>query len=104
MVEEFTRVLQSLAQSCKFGAPKNELTRNQLVLGIRDRHLSEHLQQDAELALEKAISMGQNSEVVKGQQSLICRKEAVLRITWDVVVSTKYKSADILTYSGPATG
>ncbi|XP_064475528.1 uncharacterized protein K02A2.6-like [Ornithodoros turicata] len=70
-VEEFVKELHSLAEFCDFGPLKDELIRDRIVVGLRDRALSERLQLDASLTLEKAVSMARNSETVKGQQSLI---------------------------------
>jgi hypothetical protein len=46
--------LYRLAQSCEYGELAEEMFRAHLVVGIRDAALSERLQLDAELTLEKA--------------------------------------------------
>ena len=46
----------------------SEMIHDKLVIGIRDRHLSEHLQLDSELTLEKAKRAICQSGAVQGQQ------------------------------------
>ena len=43
------------------------MIRDQIVVGIRDAKLSEKMQMDANLTLEKAITMALQSESVKNQ-------------------------------------
>ena len=47
-------MVYSLAEHCKFTALKEELIQDRLIVGIRDTALSEHLQMDPSLTLEKA--------------------------------------------------
>ena len=44
---------------------KEELVRDRLVVGIRDHALSEHLQMEAELTLDKAKRLIRQREAVK---------------------------------------
>ena len=53
-MEQFITSLYSLAEHCEYGEMKDEIIRDCIVVGIRDRPLSEQLQLDAELTLEKA--------------------------------------------------
>ena len=53
-MEQFITSLYSLAEHCEYGEMKDETIRDCIVVGIRDRPLSEQLQLDAELTLEKA--------------------------------------------------
>ena len=46
--------LYSLAENCEYGMLKSEMIRDRLVVGIRDSALSQRLQLNAELTLEKA--------------------------------------------------
>jgi hypothetical protein len=48
-----------------------QLIRDLIVVGIRDDKLSEKMQLDPDLTLEKAISLARQSEAVKKQQPLI---------------------------------
>lgn len=70
-IEEFVTDLHRLAASCDFGSLKDELIRDRLVVGLRDKNLSEKLQLDANLTLEKAVNTARQSEAVKGQQSVL---------------------------------
>ena len=55
-----------LAEHCNFDK-KSEQIRDRLVIGIRDKGVSEKLQFRADLTLETAIQVARNSELVKGQ-------------------------------------
>jgi len=47
------------------------MVRDRIVVGIRDSNLSEKLQMDSKLTLEKAISMARCNESVKQQQTTV---------------------------------
>ena len=47
------------------------MIRDRLVVGLRDAALSEKLQMDSELSLEKSLSMARQREAVKKQQSVV---------------------------------
>ena len=51
---QFIMEVHRLAESCKFGTMKDELVRDRLVVGIHDNSLSEHLQMEPELTLDKS--------------------------------------------------
>ena len=53
-VEQIITEVHRLAENCKFGPMKDELIWDYLVVGICDSTLSERLQMEAELTLEKA--------------------------------------------------
>ena len=53
-VEQFVASLYNLAVDYNFGELKDELIRDRIVVGIRDASLSERLQMDPELTLEKS--------------------------------------------------
>ena len=65
-VEAFVRCLHEIAEHCQFN-DKSEQIRDRLVIGIRDKDVSEKLQLRADLTLEKAIEIARNSELVKSQ-------------------------------------
>ena len=52
--EQYIMALYGLAANCEYGTFESEMIRDRLVVGIRDTVLSEKLQLDAELTLEKA--------------------------------------------------
>ena len=53
-VEQYITSLYTLSDSCEFGELREAMIRDRIVVGIRDRALSERLQMDSDLALEKA--------------------------------------------------
>ena len=72
-VEQYISELYSLAENCEYGAKKDEMIRDRLVVGILDCALSEHLQLNPELTLENAKTKRaarQKEAVQEQQQSL----------------------------------
>ena len=69
--EQFIASLYNLASDCNFGDLKNELIRDRIVVGIRDTSLSERLQMDPELTLEKAKTLVCQREAVRKQQQTL---------------------------------
>ena len=67
-VEEFIYSVHTLAQYCLYGNLHDEMVRDRIVVGIRDASLSQKLQMDPELTLEKATKMVRESEAIKKQQ------------------------------------
>ncbi|UYV83251.1 hypothetical protein LAZ67_23000294 [Cordylochernes scorpioides] len=67
-VEEFITNLYVLAENCNYGILKEEMIRDRLVVGVKNFNLSEKLQLESELTLEKAIQIVRQSESVKNQQ------------------------------------
>ena len=65
--EQYIMELYKLAQSCEYGDLTTEMIRDRLV-GISDRALSERLQLDADLTLEKAKKMVRQREAVHEQE------------------------------------
>ena len=68
-VAAFINDLYVLVEHCGFGDLQDEMIRDRLVVGLRDSKLSERLQLDADLTLEKAITITRQSETVHNQQS-----------------------------------
>ena len=69
--EEYITALYKLAVNCDYRALKLEMIRDQLVGGIWDTSLSERLQMDAELMLEKAKKVVRQREAVHDQQKVL---------------------------------
>uniref|UniRef100_A0A3Q1GR83 Retrotransposon gag domain-containing protein n=1 Tax=Acanthochromis polyacanthus TaxID=80966 RepID=A0A3Q1GR83_9TELE len=67
-VDSFVTARYALAEHCNYGLLHAELLRNRLIVGLLDKRLSERMQLDADLTLEKAIRMARQSEEVKKQQ------------------------------------
>ena len=68
--EQFITSLYSLADNCAYGDLKDDLIRDRIVVGICDNALSERLQLDPELTLEKAKKIVRQCEAVQEQQIL----------------------------------
>ena len=66
--EQYITCLYSLIETCEYGTFKEEMLRDRLVVGIRDAALSQKLQMDAELTLEKAKKSIRQKEAVHEQQ------------------------------------
>ena len=70
-VDTFITDLYTLAVHCQYGELHDELIRDNLVVGIHDETLSEKLQLDAKLTLDKAVTAVHQSEAIKSQQSTV---------------------------------
>ena len=69
--DSFITALHVLADYCDYGALHDDLIRDRIVVGLRDRKLSEKLQLDPKLSLESAILMARQNETVKKQQPVV---------------------------------
>ena len=67
-VEQFITSQYNLAENCEYGGMKGEMIRDRIVVGIHDKALSEQLQLDAELTLEKAKKRVRQREAIQEQQ------------------------------------
>ncbi|GBM37649.1 hypothetical protein AVEN_132093-1 [Araneus ventricosus] len=75
-VNTFITALYTLSEHCEYGVLHDELIRDRIVVGIRDKNLSEKLQLDADLTLPKVIERVRLSEVVKEQQGNLIEKDS----------------------------
>ena len=91
-VDSFITDLYTLAKFCVFGDLHDELIRDRIVVGIRDKNLSERLQLESELTLSKAINAVRQKEVVKKQQNLMSFKAFSAQPTVDAVKSSKQRN------------
>lgn len=66
--ETYIREILKLAESCDFKDMREELVRDRLVVGIKDKKLSEELQQDPDLSLDKAMQKIKLREQTKQEQ------------------------------------
>ena len=64
-MDSFITALHKLAEHCGYGNLNDEMIRDRLVVGLGDSKLSEKLQLDPELTLEKAITQVRQAETVK---------------------------------------
>ena len=69
--DSFITALYCLAEHCGYGELYSEMIHDRLVVGLRDKKLSEQLQMDPELTLEKAVTRVRQSELVKKQQDIL---------------------------------
>ena len=69
--EQYIMELYKLAEDCEYGAMKEEMICDRLVVGIRDKVLSERLQLDPKLTLESAKKAVRQREAVKEQQQTL---------------------------------
>ena len=67
-IEEYIRALYELSEHANF-PNKEDCIRNRLVLGVRDKELSEKLQLKADLSLKEAITTARQYETVKHELS-----------------------------------
>ena len=70
-IDSFITALHCLTEYCGYGELHDEMIRDRLVVGLCDASLSERLQMDAVLTLEKAITVARQSEAVKKQQAVV---------------------------------
>ena len=70
-VIDFIESRYTLAGTCQFGALKDELIRDRIVVGIRNAVLSQKLMQDDTLTLDKAVKQAKPSELVKEHHEIL---------------------------------
>lgn len=64
-VDSFITDLHRLAEFCEYGDLHDQLVHDRIVVGLRDTKLTEKLEMDSELTLEKAVINAQQSEAIK---------------------------------------
>ena len=69
--DSFVTDLYALAESCSYGGLHDEMICDRIEVGIRDRGLSEKLQLQPDLDLEKAVTQVLQAEALKRQQPLL---------------------------------
>ena len=70
-VDDFIADLLCLAEHCTYGELREEMIRDRLVVGLLDATLSEEMQLDAELMLDKALTMAHQTEAIRQQQPVV---------------------------------
>ena len=70
-MDSLITALHVLADYCDYGALHDDLIRYRIVVGLRDRKLSEKLQLDPKLSLESVILMARQNATVEKQQSVV---------------------------------
>ena len=69
--EQYIVELYNLVEHCNYGTLTSEMIRDRLVVGIQDASLSQRLQLDPELTLEKAKKLVRQREAVQEQQQML---------------------------------
>ena len=67
-VHTFITALYSLAEKCNFGSLYNDMIRDRIIVGIKVVKLSERMQLDESLTLERVATMIRQTEQVRKQQ------------------------------------
>ena len=75
-VDSFITDLYFLVEHCNYKDFQDEMIRDRLVVGLRDATLSEKLQLDSKLTLEKAVMKVRQAEAVRQQQPIVRGDEA----------------------------
>lgn len=78
-VDSFITALHKLADQCEYGQLKDDLIRDQLILGMNDKRTSEKLQLQSKLTLANAITIARQAEI-QGQHSQILWREKQVNI------------------------
>uniref|UniRef100_A0A1A7XJR7 ribonuclease H n=2 Tax=Iconisemion striatum TaxID=60296 RepID=A0A1A7XJR7_9TELE len=78
-VDAFVTALHALAEHCNYGSLHDELIRDRIVVGLADTRLSERMQMEKELDLEKAVYMARQSEEIKKQQTALRSDSSALQ-------------------------
>lgn len=79
--EEYITALYGLVESCEYGALKEEMLRDRLVVGIRDSTVSQKLQMNAKLTLEEAKKEIRQREAVREQSKQL--RTVVTTAAWE---------------------
>lgn len=66
-VKAFVRGLYELSEHCDFGKIKDEYIRDRIMIGLKDKSLSEKLQPQETLMLTRAIEMARSHKLIKNQ-------------------------------------
>lgn len=66
-MDAYVNRLGKLASSCEFGTLTDELIRDRLVIGVRDKDLKGRLLGQKGLSLQKAMELSKSNEVTKQQ-------------------------------------
>ena len=67
-VDNFITDLFTLAQHCNYGTLHDEMVHDRIMVVLKDKTLSEKLQLEADLTLEKAINHARQNKLVRQQQ------------------------------------
>ena len=68
--DNYVTALYGLVEHCMYGSLQSEMIRDRIVVGLCDRKLSEHLQLEPDLTLEKAIAIVVKAKVFETSNQL----------------------------------
>ena len=78
--EQYITALYHLVETCNYAGLREEIIRDRLVVGIRDKSLSERLQMDAALMWEKAKTAIRQCEAIRLKTTDSCGRETAILI------------------------
>ena len=67
----FNPCLYQLVKNCEYGDMKDQMLRDRIVVGIRNKASSQRMQLDAKLTLEKAKTLSRQREAIREQQVIL---------------------------------
>ena len=67
----FITLFYRLAEHCNYHDLHDEMIRDQIVVGLQDSTLSESLQTDPELTLDKVVTMARRTKAVREHQAVV---------------------------------
>ena len=70
-VDSFITSLHKLIEHCDYGALKDEVIRDKIVVGLVDEQLSEKLHLDPNLTLKRAVNQARQKEAVRKQHAVV---------------------------------
>ena len=74
-IDEFVNRLRKMASSCKYGALTDEMIRDRIVIGVRDKASKLRLLKEDELDLNKALSICRSNEAASKQLKFMKQEE-----------------------------
>ena len=74
-IDEFVNRLRKMASSCKYGALTDEMIRDRIVIGVRDKDSKLRLLKEDELDLNKALSICRSNEAASKQLKFMKQEE-----------------------------
>jgi len=63
--------MYQLVENCEYGALQDQMIRDRIVVGIRDQALSQRMQLNRDLTLEKAKTLSRQREAVREDQEIL---------------------------------
>lgn len=78
-LDAFVTALYALVEHCNYGTLHDELIRDRIVVGLADTRLSECMQIENDLDLQKAMNMARQSEEIKKQQTTLISENSVMQ-------------------------